>query len=137
MSQDAQASTEYAELPCEAIVFRALIYKNWVDPDTKRVMPAAFFRRDHEDGLSVGVNTTVDDYLKGRFKKPTYGVGTLHVGRVRDIELDIIQDGPDHGSLIGVPLKSDDRTLAERRASLLARMARWKPQSSTVADEQE
>jgi hypothetical protein len=118
----------YDELSCSEIVFRALIYATWVDNDTGRVMPAAFIRRQHESGLSIGLRTSAKDFCKRRFNGPTYGVGTLHVGRVRDIvdaDLDVIRDADDHATLTGIPLATHDKTKAERLASLLSKQARW------------
>lgn len=140
MSKGKRSSVKYSELPCGTIVFRALIHEHFVSTAVGNVLPAAFFRRElpqDKNGLSLGVDTTADDYLKKRFRKPTYGVGTLHVGRVRDIGLNVVQDGPDHASLTGVPRKSENRELAERTASLLARQARWQPQSEEPTAEQE
>lgn len=137
MSKEKQSGNKYPDLPCDTIVFRALIYQNWVDTNSGRVMPAAFMRRDHERGLSLGVKTTIDGYLRKYFEKPTYGVGTLHVGRLRDMKLEVVQDKSDHATLTGVPKASDDRVEAERLASQLARQARWQPQSSELTAEQE
>jgi hypothetical protein len=137
MSKVKKSGNKYSDLPCSTIVFRALIWEDCVDSKSGRVMPAAFMRRNHEQGLSVGVNTTVDDYLRKHFKKPTYGVGTLHVGRLRDLQLEVVQDKPDHATLTGVPKASDNPVEAERLASQLARQARWQPQSSELTAEQE
>ena len=47
--------TEFAILPCSEIVYRALMKKKWIDEDTGRIRPDAFFLRKHreETGLSV------------------------------------------------------------------------------------
>ena len=56
-----------------------------------------------------------------------HGVVSLHVGRVRDLQLDIVVDESPHANIAGLPRQEDDRTKVERLASLLAQQARIVP----------
>ncbi|NLE40078.1 MAG: hypothetical protein GX621_18840 [Pirellulaceae bacterium] len=120
-------------LPCSAIVYRAMSRRHWIDCESNSVLPAAFFRRPapkDDDGLSV-------DICSPRSCRKTlrdcHGVASLHVGRVRDLGLDVVVDHSPHASIAGLPRQEDDRTKAERMASLLARQARLVP-SEEYAD---
>ncbi|MEH2362761.1 hypothetical protein [Nostoc sp.] len=48
----------------------------------------------------------------------------MHVGRIRDLGLDVIQDSSDHANIIGLPDVNDDPVTAERLAGLLAKQSR-------------
>ena len=112
-------------LPCKTVVFRAITRKQWVDKPTQAVSPGAFFRRpppDDEDGISVDIDSPTSCV---KIFNKTFGVVSLHVGRVRDIGLDITVDDPPHANIVGVPRKEEDNTEAERFASQLAKMARF------------
>lgn len=125
MADSVGTENGFPELPCTKIVHRALIWENWVDRQTGHILPSAFIRRARERGLSVGIDVSVHEYLQSRFSKPTYGAGSLHVGRVRDLGLQVIQDKVDHGEIRGLPLREENAAEAERLASKLARQARW------------
>ena len=116
-----------ATLPCSTIVYRAMARKDWIDRTTGQVLPAAFFRRpppQNEDGLSV-------DFASARSCSKSLGkrhaVVSLHVGRVRDLQLDVVPDELSHANVTGLPRKEDDRTNAEHLASELAKQARNVP----------
>lgn len=111
-------------LPCNAIVFRAMTRKGWVDPATKAVLPAAFLRRPppkDDDGLSVDIASPQSCVAALR---ETFGVASLHVGRLRDLGIDVIVDQAPHANITGIPRTSDDRARAEWLASQIARQAR-------------
>jgi hypothetical protein len=80
-----------------------------------------------DDGLSVFIAEQCSpDQCRRRFHK-CYGLATLHVGRVRDIGLEVQPDSPDHASITGLPFPEDDPLEAERLAGLLAKQARLVP----------
>lgn len=111
-------------LECSAIVFRAMARKNWVDRTTNRILPAAFMRRPapkDDDGLSVDVASA--ESCRGSLRE-VFGVASLHVGRIRDLGLDVVVDEAPHANIVDLPRASHDRTQAERLASQLARQAR-------------
>lgn len=69
--------------------------------------------------------------------KKVHGVVSLHVGRVRDLSLDVLPDDPEqvqaqghdydpcHANIVHLPCIEDDPKEAERLAGLLARQSRW------------
>jgi len=115
-------------LPCSAIVYRAISRrKGWIDWEARRVQPAAFISRPpptDEDGLSVDIQSPRSCH---ETLNKCHGVVSLHVGRVRDLGLDIVVDDSPHANITGLPRQEDDRTEAEHLASLLARQARIVP----------
>jgi hypothetical protein len=130
--EGSDSSTRDSSLPCDAIVLRAILRKSVVDWRNRRVLPAAFHRRPaplDPDGISVGYGCSVPEYLS-RFNK-TFGATTLHVGRVRDIGLDVVPDDdpaePHHALIVGVPYDADDLVRAEELAVELAKQARLLP----------
>jgi hypothetical protein len=119
------------ELPCNCIVYRAVRTKGWIDPDTGDLLTLAFVRRPEgdEDGLSVNIadHCSVEDCMKGL--KKCHGIVSLHVGRLRDIGLNVRPDSIDHACITGVPFTSEDRDRAEKLATLLVERSRfvWRP----------
>lgn len=114
-------------LPCQAIIFRAMARKNWIDPASRRVLPAAFFRRPvpkDDDGLSVDIASPGSCASALR---DCFGVASLHVGRVRELGLDVMVDESPHANIIGLPRSTEDQAKAEWFASQLARQARYVP----------
>jgi hypothetical protein len=114
-------------LNCAVLVFRAMARKQWIDPQTKSVLPAAFVRRpppQDGDGLSVDIQSAAS--CASALNK-CHGVASLHVGRTRDLELDIVIDKAPHANITGVPRPEEDQANAERLASQLARQARVVP----------
>jgi len=96
-----------------------------MDSETREISAAAFMRRPTDiDGLSVNPASTCSvDFVRNRLRK-CYGVVSLHVGRLRDIELDVVQDGLEHANIIGVPYSEENSREAERLAGMLARQSR-------------
>lgn len=114
-------------LPCSAIVYRAMLRKKWIDPISGTVLPAAFMRRpppQDEDGLSVDIVSPAS--CASPFKQ-CYGVGSLHVGKVRDLGLDVQVDAAPHANITELPRKEEDAARAEWLASQLAKQARLIP----------
>jgi hypothetical protein len=117
--------TEFAPLPCNEIVYRALMNKKWLNEDTGKIRPGAFFLRKHraETGLSVNISAVCspEDCAK-RFR--CKAIASLHVGSVRDLGLDVVQDGFNHANITGLPYQEDNLAEAERLAGLLAKQSR-------------
>jgi hypothetical protein len=114
-------------LSCDKTVYRAMLRKKWVDPVSGTVLPGAFIRRDppqDDDGLSVDVVSPAS--CASPFNK-CFGVGSLHVGKVRELGLDVVVDEIPHANITGVPRPTDDAARAEWFASQLARQARFIP----------
>ena len=89
----------------------------------KELSEAFFLRADEVDsGLSVNWNMTPEQ-ARDQFDK-CYGTVSLHVGRVRTLNLDVVPDEPTHANLTGLPYKESEPREAERLANLLAQQAR-------------
>lgn len=113
-------------LPCDEILYRLLLKRAWLDPDGKGILPEAFFRRPDEEGLSVFIKTKCSlDEARGMMNR-VRGVGSLHTGRVHDINLKVMSDpiDPRHAEIMGVPLPDEDEDMANYYADLLAEQAR-------------
>jgi hypothetical protein len=117
-------TTPLPALECRIIVLRVLLRRQWINPETGDVMPDAFIRRPRgdEDGLSVRLNCTAAAAEEG-FNR-TFGVVSLHVGRVRGLGLDVVADEPEHANIVGVPYQHEDSGRAEWLAGQLAAQAR-------------
>jgi hypothetical protein len=117
-------------LPCDTVVYRAMARKKWVDLESKRILPAAFMRRPppiDDDGLSVDTHSPESCVSS---LNASFGVGSLYVGLIRTLELDVVMESEHHALITGVPLVAEDRDKAEWIASQLARQARFiAPQS--------
>ncbi|MEH2407114.1 MAG: hypothetical protein V7K18_00845 [Nostoc sp.] len=124
--QSTSGKKEYKPLSCSAIVYRALLRKQWIDKDTERVKADAYFLRKNknEKGLSVNIAAHCSPkQCAAKFNK-CFALASLHVGRIRDLGLDVIQDSSDHANIIGLPDVNDDAVTAERLAGLLAKQSR-------------
>ncbi len=90
MSDAPATSPEFPPLGCSAIVYRALLRSSLIDKTTGRISAGAFMRRAKDvDGLSVYVSA---NYSKRQIVldfDPCHGIVSLHVGRIRDIGLDV------------------------------------------------
>lgn len=123
------SASEWELLSDNAIVFRALLRKQWLDDVTGRIRFDAYLLRPNELGLSVNIATFCSpEKCAGRFKN-CYGVASIEVRRVRELGLDVVPDSPSHALIIGLPYVKDDRDKAERLADLLAAQSRivWQP----------
>ncbi len=116
-------------LPSDAVVYRALLRKQWINEDTASVKADAYFLRINERGLSVNlVSVCSPQQCADRFRK-CYGIASLEVGNVREIGLDVEQDSVNHANIIGLPHKDNNLAEAERLAGLLAKRSQliWQP----------
>ena len=83
---------------------------------------AFLLRADERDsGLSVNFDCTPDE-CRSHFNR-TYGVASLTVRLVLELELQVVPDEPQHANITGVPYKEDDPARAEYLADELARRA--------------
>ncbi len=119
-------STTLEPYPCNKIVYRAIISESWLKAGKTVVKHQAFRRRRDKDPTGITVNPTPLDCTEG-LTDPIEGVLSLHVGKVRDIGLDIVPDRPTHANIMGVPFREGEggnEAEAERLARLLAEQAR-------------
>jgi hypothetical protein len=127
MTDDRRHKTsDFSPLSCDTIVYRALIKRKWINEDTQEVLPAAFYLRKDRNEVGVSVNIAAmcspKECVSGF--KGCNAVASLHVGRVRDLGLDVIQDKPNHAEIIKLAYREDDLPSAERLAGLLAKQSR-------------
>jgi hypothetical protein len=121
-----EITPEFAPLQCNTIVHRALIKRDWINEDTLQVRPNAFFLRQDKGEIGVSVNIAAvcsPQDCVSRFRK-CRAVASLHVGHVRDLGLDIIQDKYNHANIIGLPYREDNLAEAQRLGGLLAKQSR-------------
>ena len=120
---------QFEPLPENAIVYRSMLRKQWIDEDTGRVKADAYFLRANEPGLSVNLASTCSPQQCAEMFRKCYGVASLQVGDVREIGLDIEQDSVNHANVVGLPYREDDLAEAERLAGLLAKRSSlvWQP----------
>jgi hypothetical protein len=122
--------SQYEPLPEDAIVYRALLRKQWIDEDTGRVKADAYFLRANEQELSVNLASVFSpQQCAGLFRK-CYGVASLEIRQVRQIGLDVEQDSANHANIVGLPYREDNLADAERLAGLLAKRSHlvWQPE---------
>jgi hypothetical protein len=120
---------EFEPLPEDAIVYRSLLRKQWINEDTGQVKADAYFLRANEPGLSVNLASQCSPQQCAEMFRKCYGVANLEVGDVREIGLNVEQDSVDHANVVGLPYREDDLAEAERLAGLLARRSQlvWQP----------
>src|SRR5437667_10335115 len=114
MSDELRKDFQYDALPCNYVVYRAARNASQVNQDVAGQVTTMVYARHmgrDDDGISVYLGS-VDTPEKAAAKlNKCYGVASLHVGHVRDIEiadLDVIQDEPDHGLITGIPFIEED-----------------------------
>jgi hypothetical protein len=114
------STSELIPLDCTVLLLRALRAASWVDN-----LHEAFLLRSEEikTGLSVSHSCSIAE-CRNTLKK-SYGVVSLHTGRVRLLGLDVLQDEAMHANVTGLPYKEDNPAEAERFATLLAKQARF------------
>ena len=113
------------ELSDNTILYRAILKKHWVNPDTKEIDAEAFKRgfkkskNDYEENLSAALMPE-DTY--NRLNK-CFGVISFKVVDLRELGLDAIQDKPDHVSIINIPHPEKEEKKAIDIARKLANKA--------------
>ena len=112
-------------LECSCIMYRAA-RKRWVQQVERSdvILPDAFLLRAQESGLSVRPARRVSPGQCAAGLAGCTRVLSLHVGRVRNIGLQVVADAEDHAEIQGLPHRSENAAEAERLASLLAVQAR-------------
>jgi hypothetical protein len=122
--------SQFEPLSEDAIVYRSLLRKQWIDEDTGRVKADAYFLRVNEPGLSVNSASECTPQQCANLFRKCYGVANLEVKDVREIGLEIEQDSKNHANVVGLPYREDDLAKAERLAGLLAKKSHlvWQPE---------
>jgi len=123
-------STNYPfdSLADSAIVYRALLRRQWID-EANLVVFSAYLLRPNDRGLSVTIASVCSpEQCAAKFTN-CYGVASLQVGQIRELGLDAVRDSASHAQIVGLPHVKDDRNRAERLADLLAERSSivWQP----------
>ena len=101
----------FEKLADDAIVYRALLRKQWIDEETEIVTSDAFFLRKskNEQGLSVNIASVCSpEQCAARFQN-CYGVASLIVGHIRELGLDVVRDSLSHANIVGLPYREVNR----------------------------
>jgi hypothetical protein len=121
-----EITTQFEPLSCHTIVYRALMKKRWIDEGTGEILADAFFLRKDRGEIGVSVNPAITcspQDCANRFKRCN-SVASLHVGKIRDLGLDVIQNTHNHAHITGLPYPEDNEAEWERLADLLAKQSR-------------
>ena len=124
-----RSESEFEPLNECAIVYRALLRRQWIDETSDLVLLFAYLLRANEPGLSVTIASVCSpEQCAAKFIN-CYGVASLQVGKIRELGLDAVPDSDSHAQIVGLPYVTDDRDRAERLADLLAERSRivWTP----------
>lgn len=121
VSQEAPVSFE--SLPCSDLLYRPVIDRRWFDRNTAEINDQTFRRkRSDKTGLSVNParNYSVQQCIDCSAYTECFAVGTLHVGRVLDLGLNVILDSPHHGNIMGLPAYDETGPENDARREYLA-----------------
>lgn len=75
----------YPYLPDSAIVYRALLRKQWIDPETQEITSDAYYLRKQKNELGLSVNLASScspEDCANKFNN-CYGIASLNVGEIR------------------------------------------------------
>jgi hypothetical protein len=108
-------------LPCEAILFRAIINSGSFKKDGSP-KPQIFIRRREADPNGLSITDTIQHCKESMPSGLIFGVRSVHIGTLRDNGFDVFPDSPTHGNL-----KFSDGTLTPRRQDN-------EPQANDVAE---
>ena len=97
--------SQFEPLPEDAIVYRSLLRKQWIDEDTGRVKADAYFLRVNEPGLSVNLASECTPQQCANLFRKCYGVASLEVKDVRETGLEIEQDSKNMQILSVYPIE--------------------------------
>jgi hypothetical protein len=116
----------YPALANDEVVYRLARKRSWIDEDTGKLLPDAFYLGPNGSDLSVLLASTCSLELAktgaGHLNK-VYGVHSLVVSRIRSLGLDVVRDTDIHANIRGLPHKEDDLETATVLADLLAEQA--------------
>lgn len=84
--------------PCEQILFRALPFEGLVRRSDGVHKRQTFIRREEKDPKGLSLFTSIAA-CKAAMERPIYGVRSVHVGTLRDYNLDVFPDTVDHGNI--------------------------------------
>jgi|SRR5271157_116277 len=129
------------DLPCSTIVYRLILRRGWIDPDTNKVKADAFMRRPpgrlesgeidpmnprDNNGLSVFDSYRIGERACIETLGTCYGLATLHVGTLLDHGLILVRDPEDFQRILIKNAPFEDTRDAEQLdiAATMAKTAR-------------
>ena len=70
-----EKNAEFEPLPCNAIIYRALLRKQWIESETDRIKPNAYFLRKNKEERSLFLKKiNEDDRNRSLFPMPTHQI---------------------------------------------------------------
>lgn len=84
--------SEFEPLPEDAIVYRSLLRKQWINEDTGKVKADAYFLRVNEPGLSVNLASECTPPQCANLFRKCYGVASLEVKDIRSFSWQLTVD---------------------------------------------
>jgi hypothetical protein len=121
IESSSESGSEFENLPDHILVYRGL-RKGWIDRDRLIVKSDAYYLRQRIKEQGISVNFSIEQSLSAL--KKCEGVASLNVGEIRELGLNVVRDSLSHGSIIGLPYREDNRSMADELALLLARQSR-------------
>lgn len=118
-------------LPCEAILFRAIINPDHFRKDGSPKLQI-FIRRRESDSNGLSIGDTIQHCKESMPSGVIFGVRSVHIGTLRDNGFDVFPDSPTHGNLkfadgTLTPRRQDNEIQANDVAELLMRCSRPVP----------
>jgi hypothetical protein len=126
--------------PCNTIIYRTIRRVAWFDPDDDlRVVDSAFARRRpkiddggnvidpmDEDGLSLFDSFHIEARACIEQELTCHGLATLHVGKLRDLGLEVIRDPDNHRKVLvtNMPFENPGEPEAEALLDAVADSSR-------------
>jgi len=126
IEQSFDDSPEFEPLADNILVYRSL-RKGWIDKDRLIVKIDAYYLRQRINERGISVNFSIEQSLAAI--RNCEGVAGIYVGRIRELNLDVVRDSSSHASIIGLPYRENDPATADELALLLARQSQivWRP----------
>lgn len=125
-SQQLVCQNALPTLECREIVYRTVSTDYWIKKKTGRITRHAFLRREADiNGLSVDIASkrNLQNCIDSPRTKKCFAIVSLHTGKVRDLELDVIPDGEDHANIDKLPPSGCSEEEEKRRNDLADALA--------------
>lgn len=114
---------------CSDILFRAVPYEDLVRKSDGVHKHQTFIRRSQQDPDGISLFTSIQD-CKDAFEDPIFGIRSVHIGTLRDYELEAFRSSLTHANIRqnngqNIPSRDDDHARAFQIADDL--MGRSRP----------
>ena len=114
------------KLTNEAILYRAITKKTWLDPDTKTIDAQAFVLRflPKKERFEAGLSCDLIPENCYQYLNKCFGIIQLAVGDVRALGLDVDNDHDTHVNIINLPHPELQKMESKYIASKLTKKAK-------------